>query len=1216
LKRFIIALTILLVFLVGIFFIGFQRLASITIDRLLNQFNTGPIQLSYQQVSFSFPLNIKIVEVSLQNNDFFFHAPQVNLSFDWGLFFGKKESIVAAIPEAVVSSHSKDFIQNIKDFQFHIVPDFEIDIKSLSVPNDTHTLDAFPLFLQKKDKIISFRINHPELSMSGNFISEKEIQAEYKILSKNYPLQGQLIFSLNDDTLKGTVESEMDFSFSALLVPKEDGIELQDFSIQNISDEKNSIKFFGNSRLWLKDQPKIQINGQVRSGMVENAYDFDLELQRKNISEIVGSLHLKAGEPNIDLISSVVFLPESSSFSLQLLPGSIIEENPILGEIKGKYSDQQINVEFVSHPMEIQFAELTAKGIINGNATFSSGSFKAEGQLNSEWLQYQNYRIEKIQMQFQYDLERILFQGVGYLFDGKLTLDGSYFNKQFNARGTIENSKLDYFIGGDNLPFTGNVSGVFEVQKVDGDPLLISLSLSDGTLFWKDIFIGDQLTAQLNYWGDKLTITDLMLRNQDGTIEGEIEKEFKNIKGKLRFKNFFISYPIAGKALQMIGEGDGEFQYSEGDWEISANLLAPTWSYDEWSGTDFQFQGEISPETILIEKCETQLLGGNLSLMGEITPYRAINITGTISNLEFPENDYDFQGKIQEILLSAQGAWDKVLFGINAQGEGLTYQGQPLGTTFQITIEGESALPKQNEEIGFERYLNPEILKKGNIQIQGVHFEQEIEDGYKVAGQGDIEAQLDVSNKIWILKSQNLNLQVEEFLNFNGSVQGSFKNDQIEIQQLHLKEITRNIDILGSGSYNVKDKSIQGQFTGQYDTNLPFPDYGLDVYLAGNTELSLTGTMDKPEYQGWIQVNQGKVVQQEKDLIQLEDVFATINGKELTISEGHGQWLGFDFNTEGTIGETGIKLAFDISGENGLLGQFDYFQGSWQGKITLQGEFSDLQAEGMIQVRNGFIDTTHLDKNQSTTTIFQNLNESFLNIPIQLKLILKTDDNFRVKTRFLDLKLKGGLTLENGQGTMEIKGRLDVTEGTYDLVMRTIPVQGYVVFGDYFGFIPQIHLEGRIEVRRYDIILKADGPLDDYEMKLQSEPPLIQEEILSLLFVGDKDAYQSLDTLDLEPHLLSALRFFLGMKGTGLKNVLFFDSVELVTPNQENEGFFGIELKKELGENASISYTHDLSGGDNSTWNFELDLSREWSFKSEFGNDGNYGWELEFTTRF
>lgn len=1207
-------------FLVGIFFFGFQRLASITLDRLLNSFNTGPIQLSYQQVSFSFPLNIKILEVSLQNNDFSFHAPQVNLSLNWGLFFGKEKSIAATIPKAVISSHSNNFIQSIKDFQFHVVPDFEIDIKSLSVPSDTYTLDAFPLFLQKKDKKISFRINHPELSMNGDIISEKEIQAEYKVFNKNYPLQGQLIFSLNDDTLKGTIESEMDFSFSALFIQKEDGVELQDFSIQNITDEKNSIKFFGNSRLFLKDQPKIQINGQIKSGIIENAYDLNLDLQLEDASEIVGSLNLKTGEPKIDIISSIVFLPESSSFSLQLLPGSIIDENPIQGEIKGKYSNQQINVKFVSQPMEIQYDEITGKGIINGNATFSSGSFKAEGQLNSEWIQYQKYRIENIQMQFQYDLEKILFQAVGYLFDGKVTLDGTYFKKQLQATGSFEKSKIDQFIGGDDLPLTGSISGKFEVQKANSDPLAFSLTVTNGTLFWNNTFIGDQLTAHLNYLGEKMIITDLLLRNHEGVIEGEIEgeteKEIKNIKGNLRFKDYAISFPIAESTFKMIGKGVGSFLYSEGRWEIAADFVAPTWSYDEWSGTDFKFQGEISPETILIEKCETQLLGGDLSLVGEIMPYKEINLNGTIRHLEFPDNDYDFQGKIQEILLAAQGSWDDVLFGITARGEGLTYQGQPLGTTFQIIIEGESALPKKNEKIGFERYLNPEILKKGNIQIQGIHFEQDIDDVYKVIGQGDLEAKLDVSNKIWILESQNLNLQIEDFLSFSGSVLGSFKNDQIDIQQLHLKENARNIDLLGSGTYNVKDKTIQGQFTGQYDTNLPLPDYGLDVYLAGNAELNLSGTTDKPEYNGWIQVNQGKVVQQEKELIQLEDVFSTINGKELTISRGHGQWFGFDFHTEGTIAEAGVNLNFDISGENGLLGQFDYFQGAWQGKITLQGEFSDLRAEGEIQVNDGFIDTTHLDKNQSSSTIFQNLDDSFLNIPIKLKLVLKTDDNFRVKTRFIDLKLKGGLTLENLQDSMEIKGRLDVTEGSYDLVVRTIPIQGYVLFGDYFGFIPQLHLEGRFEVNRYDIILKADGPLDDYEVKFQSEPPLIQEEILSLLFVGDKDAYQSLDTLDLEPHLLSALRFLLGMKGTGLKNVLFFDSVELVAPNQENEGFFGIELTKELGEIASISYTHDLSGGDNSTWNFELDLSREWSFKSEFGTDGDYGWELEFTTRF
>ncbi|NLJ48330.1 MAG: hypothetical protein GX428_01900 [Candidatus Atribacteria bacterium] len=1215
-KRFIITLTIFIVFLVGVFFFGFQRLASITIGRLFNQFNTGPIQLTYQQVTFSFPLNIKIVELSLSNNDFSFHAPQMSISFNWGLLFGKDKSIIASIPTAVFSSHSNNFIQNIKDFQFHHVPDFEIDIQNLNVPNSTYTLEAFPMFLQKKNETISFQINHPKITMTGDVISEKEIHTEYQILHGDYPLKGQLIFSFNDDFLKGTVKGEMDFSFSTLLAHKEDGIEFRDLQIQQTTGEKGSFYFYGESRLWLKDQPHLHINGQIKTGTIKNAFDVNLNLHLKNLLEIIGDLHIKTKEPKIDIIASLNFLPESSGFSLQLLPGSIIEGNPILGEIQGKYSDQRINLEFVTQPMDVQFAGISGKGTIRGNASFFSGSFKAEGQLISEWLQYQNYRIEKIELQFQYNLEKILFQAVGQLFDGKITMDGAYFNKQLQATGSIENSKIDQFIGGDDLPLNGHFSGNFEVQKPNSDPLILSLVVTNGTLFWNDTFLGNQLTAHLNYLGEKMIITDISLRNQDGVIQGEIEKEFENIKGNLHFTNYTISYPIGERSFKMKGEGVGSFQYLEGRLEITADFFAPNWSYDQWSGTHFKFQGEISPETILIKKCETQLLGGDFSLIGEIIPYKSINLIGTVKNLEFPDNDYQFQGKIQEILLRAQGAWDSVSFGINAQGQGFIYQGQPLGETFQITIEGEGALPKKNEKIGFERYLDPEMLRKGDIQIQSVYFEQEIDGGYHVKGQGDIDAQLDVSNKIWNFKSQNLTLTVEDLLNFNGSMKGSFKNDQIYFQQIHLKDKTRNIDLLGSGTYHVKDKTIQVKLTSQYDTNLFLPKNNLEVYLAGNAELNLAGTINNSDYQGWIQANQGKVVQQGKDIIQFEDVLLTINGKEFFISKGHGQWLGFDFNAKGTISEAGINLTFDIQGENGLLGQFDYFQGIWQGKITLQGEFSDLQAEGEIQIKNGFIDTTHLDKSQSSTAVFLNLDELFQNFPIKLKLVLKTDDNFRVMTRFIDLKLTGGLTLENSQNSIELNGRLDVTEGTYDLVTRTIPLQGYIFFGDYFGFIPQLHLEGQIEMNRYHIILKADGPLDDYEMKLQSEPPLIQEEILSLLFVGDKEAYQSLDTLDLEPHLLSALRFFLGMKGTGLKNVLFFDSIELVAPNQENEGFYGIELKKELGENASISYTHDLSGGDHSAWNFELDLNREWSFKSEFGTDGHYGWELEFTTRF
>ena len=1215
-KRFIISFSILAVIIVIILFFGYQRVINITIDKLLNQINTGPTRLVYQQATFSFPRNIRIVDLSLFNDDFSFHAPQINISFDWGLLFGQDKRIIANIPKAEILSNSKNLFQNMRDFQFQVFPNFEIDIKNLSFPNEVLTSKAFPVYLQKKDKIISFRINHPKLSINGDYISEEKIKVDYSFLDKENPLQGQLIFSLIDDTLKGTVQSGMKFSFTTLLLHKEDGVEFQNLKIQNLAEGENTIKFLGESRIWLNNHPKIQINGKVTGGASKDYQDLDLELQLDNISEIAGRFHLKTKEPSLEIKSDLIFFPKNSSFSLHLLPGSIVEENPIEGEIKGNYANQQVNIEFVSQPMDFRFSDITGKGTIKGNASLTPKSFKVKGQLNSEWMQFGNYQVEQILMQFQYDHKKMLFQAIGRLFEGELLLDGSYFDQQFKATGTLKNGNLKNFIGEAAPPLEGSISGLFEIHQTKSEPFSISLSITDGNLSWKDIFIGNQITGKLNYWGDKLLVTDLSLHNQNGVIEGEIEKEYENLKGWFRFKDFPFTFPIAERTFGLVGEGSGEFQYSKGQWKITGDFYSPVWNYEKWSGTDFEFRGEISPNEIIIEKCETQILGGNLSVSGKVIPFKEINLTGTISNLVFPDNVYQFQGTIQEISLKAQGLWDKIAFGMSGQGEGLTYQGQPLGESFQIVIEGVSNLPKEKEKISLERYLNPEILKKGIIQIQGAHFEQEIEGGYQVVGQADIEAQLDVSKKIWFIKSQNLNLKVGEFLDFTGFIQGSLKNDQIDIQQIHLKENARNINLIGKGYYNLKDQIIQGQFTGQYDDDLSFPDYGIDVYLAGNTELNLSGTINKPQYEGWIQINQGKVMQKGKELIQLEDIYSTVKGKELLISKGHGQWLGFDFTTEGTVEETGVNLTFNISGKNSLLGQFDYFQGYWQGKVTLRGLLSDLQAEGVIQVKNGFIDTTHLDQSQSSTVIFQNLDKSFQNIPLKLKLVLKTDDTFRVKTQFLDLKLTGELVLDNSEDSMKIKGRLEVVEGTYDLVMRTIPIQGYVVFGDYFGLIPQIHLEGQIEVNHNDIILKADGPLDEYEMKLQSEPPLLQEEILSLLFVGDKEAYQSLDTLDLEPHLLSALRFFLGMKETGLKNVLFFDSIELVAPNPENKGFYGIELEKALGENASISYTHDLSGGDNSTWNLELDFNREWSFKSEFGSNGKYGWELEFKARF
>ena len=142
----------------------------------------------------------------------------------------------------------------------------------------------------------------------------------------------------------------------------------------------------------------------------------------------------------------------------------------------------------------------------------------------------------------------------------------------------------------------------------------------------------------MNYWGDKLLVTDLSLHNQNGVIEGEIEKEYESLKGWIRFKDFPFTFPVAERTFELVGEGSGKFQYSKDQWKITGDFYSPVWNYEKWSGTDFEFRGEISPNEIIIEKCETQILGGNLSVSGKVIPFKEINLIGTISNLVFPEN--------------------------------------------------------------------------------------------------------------------------------------------------------------------------------------------------------------------------------------------------------------------------------------------------------------------------------------------------------------------------------------------------------------------------------------------------------------------------------------------------------------------------------------------------------------------------------------------------
>jgi len=1219
LKRLYFTLSILIICLTLFFLFGFQRLANRVITRLMSQINTGSIQLHFKNVNYSFPLSLKLSEVTLRNEEFLLTAPEVNILFNWNLLIGGEGTISASLPQAKIDSQSDNFLNNIKDFRLNHVPDFEVIIQNLLLPKNDFLSSPIPVRLQKKHNLLHFQVDHSEISLSGTIEPEKRAVVDYRILNKKYPAKGHFELLFQDNILNGTILSKVNLALSTKLSFHDREIELQQLQLKEVQDQDKMLTFSGKGRLQMEPKLALELMGVITNGKDRKPYQVNLEFQPTENDNIQGKMYIMAKNPDFELRSTFLIVPETSSFSLRLLSGSSFAGNPVNADINGTFGNGQIKLEFITPSLDISSSGVTGNGSLKGEMLYSSGTVTAEGQLSGEWLRFQQYELIKPLVTFQYDRKKgFLFQASGQIFGGDLKLAGQYTENVLTATGALFKSKIDQFLG-EKIPLNGWFSGNIEIHKSKSDAPSLTMVINDGALYWKDMFLGNQLIGNLDYQGDKLSITDVMLQNQEGKVEGRIEKISDSIQGTFQLTRYPLSYSVADRSVHFTWDGQGGFHFAENKWRANLAITSPHWDFGEWSGTNFIFQGDISSDTIQIKKLDTQFLGGHLSFHGNISPYQAIDLNGHLNDVHLPNNSFQYQGRIHQISLSVKGDWDNVSFFINGEGEDLSFQGKSIGESFQVVLEGKTRLPQKNEKAGIETYLNPEILKKGTIHIRGANLAQFGLTGkgkYEIAGTADILADLDVTKKIWLIQTEKMTVSVGDVLHFSGHIQGIYQNDRIQFQELIFKDESKNIQVKGSGFYDLKNQIIEGLVSGQFDTSFPLPDYGIEISLSGSATLSINGSVEKPRYSGHIQINNAILFQQGEEVFQVKEMTGTVKDGALIITKGSGQWLGFDIQTEGSISPTDIHLTFLIDGENGLLGQLKTLQGLWQGKISLQGSIADLRAEGEIKVKNGFLDTTTLDKTQTSSAIFQSFAGSFQKIPIKMKLLLVADDTFRVKTRFLDLKLAGGLTIQNLDGSLGVEGRLDVVNGTYDLVMRTVPIQGYVIFGDFFEFMPKVHLEGHTKVNHYNIVLRADGPLDNYEMILQSEPPLSQEEILSLLFVGDKDAYTSLDSLDLEPHLLKALRFFLGMKGAGLNNFLFFDSVELITPSQKNEGFYGLELKKDLGENASISYTHDLNGGDNSTWNFEVDLNREWSFKSEFGSNGKFGWELEFTTKF
>lgn len=100
-----------------------------------------------------------------------------------------------------------------------------------------------------------------------------------------------------------------------------------------------------------------------------------------------------------------------------------------------------------------------------------------------------------------------------------------------------------------------------------------------------------------------------------------------------------------------------------------------------------------------------------------------------------------------------------------------------------------------------------------------------------------------------------------------------------------------------------------------------------------------------------------------------------------------------------------------------------------------------------------------------------------------------------------------GLRISGKFGDPKPSGRVRISEAVARLPFSTLEVrEGYLNFSPETGFDPTLEIRGRAEPRPYRVQVYAYGRLSDPQLVLTSEPPLPENEIMTLLATGATSA--------------------------------------------------------------------------------------------------------------
>lgn len=778
------------------------------------------------------------------------------------------------------------------------------------------------------------------------------------------------------------------------------------------------------------------------------------------------------------------------------------------------------------------------------DATATDISIKAEKKATG--FEILNLKELSGRGQLQLNLEKLTFQSQLKMNQSKGEATGSVeFKKGFDIN--FKSSEF-YWSEVQNLASL-RIKGLSQISgqtKGNSSAATLNMNLKTSDHEISDFFLG-QTDLDLIYKDARIEVpkangkidqslytTQLEVNLKDSSIKGQLDFSQVRLQDAKRALEKAIPIPVA---LEGNGKAIAEFSGPLNFWKLTTNLKGQfnqvTIATESFKTLDLDLasvDGFYQLKKVDAKRNETSLI-----VTGSISNEQELNLEAKLQNYLLEESDFisrmkwplngrlnsqmKLSGRIQDPKLMLNGQFTELLledneipnsnFKVEIENQNLQAEGIFLGNQIQMMLNyplGEKGkalrFRMKTQDWDFTPWLSLFNASSLNQDTSGTLTS----DVDLTSNNGKLD-QLSGTVKVqtFSLTKQDLTLQNSKPLSVTAT-DGTFN-----IQNFVLNSAKGKVEITGS---DIRPESLNLQVNADSDLKLAQLFIPLFEEISGAIQIrsSISGRWDKPQLIGSLRVENGYFrIKNFPHPFEKMKVDTTFSQSRILFNEIKGQLGGGELSGEGSLqiqSKDDLPMLFRFKARGISLNLPDKVRTRGDADLTFSGNKLPFTLAGTYRIAS-----TNIEMNFSGGKFANDLKQNFYlpqtvkektTDPLNLDLQLVFEKPIQIKNSLLEAQATGQLGIKGSPSLPVLSGSLSGLKGSrlffkdkpFDIQSATIQ------FDNPNEIDPALFISAQTRIDEYDISLLVQGTAQEPFVRLSSQPPLPENDIISLLALG------------------------------------------------------------------------------------------------------------------